>query len=669
MSRSDRSEGRTAEERELARLERARKRALREGLPDPGPPALPADGGLAVEGLGEDPFAELVPPAPAEELPPPGELEGLEPAAQDPSTQGDPLADAPHVPHEAHPAADEPLGTGDMLEPPPHAAHPAGAEELALPVAEADPGDLASGGAHAHPPDLSAPSTAAYAAAAGAGAQGDPLSAPPEPARREEHPPAEEPVGQGDPLSGPLAPPQEPAPQEPAPQEPAPQEPVPLEPEPALPLTEEHGPGAARPVEEEPLGRGEALAGAADAAAFVAASEEPFAEVPLVPHAAPEEDPYGVEEPHPFAEEPLGHGDALEDHAAQEDEDPGRLPPAPAEAAAALAARRSRESALVSGGRSRSRGGRATAAGAGGAGGGGRGPGGEHGHRHWGARTIALIAIALVAVAVVIVLLVSHSSGGSGASKASTPATIRVLIPEGATRLQIAEMASKAGLAGSYREASRTSPILDPAHYGAPASTHTLEGFLFPATYDEYPHAPVSRLVSDQLTAFQEHFGTSQIAAAKTLHVTPYGLLTVASMVEREAAVPSDRAKIAAVIYNRLKAGMPLGIDATTYYAIELERNVPYYTKELTEADLHMSSAYNTRIHTGLPPTPIANPGAASIEAAAHPASVSYLYYVAGADGCGEQVFSNTSAEFETNVAAYEAAVKANGGKPPKCKK
>jgi UPF0755 protein len=142
----------------------------------------------------------------------------------------------------------------------------------------------------------------------------------------------------------------------------------------------------------------------------------------------------------------------------------------------------------------------------------------------------------------------------------------------------------------------------------------------------------------------------------------------VASMVEREAQVPGDRAKIAAVIYNRLAQGMPLGIDATIYYALEQQKGIATYTHELTEADLHIDSPYNTRTHTGLPPTPISNPGVASIDAAAHPAHVSYLYYVAGADGCGEQVFSNTLAEFEVEAAAYHETVKKNGGHPPACK-
>jgi UPF0755 protein len=175
--------------------------------------------------------------------------------------------------------------------------------------------------------------------------------------------------------------------------------------------------------------------------------------------------------------------------------------------------------------------------------------------------------------------------------------------------------------------------------------------------------------VSEQLTAFRERFGPEEKRRAHELHVTPYQLLTVASMVEREAQLPGDRPKIAAVIYNRLRLKMPLGIDATIYYAVEQAEGIATDTHELTEAQLHIDSPYNTRTHTGLPPTPISNPGMASIDAAAHPAHVPYLYYVAGADGCGEQVFSTTFAQFERDAAAYDAAVKRNGGKPPVCKR
>jgi UPF0755 protein len=246
---------------------------------------------------------------------------------------------------------------------------------------------------------------------------------------------------------------------------------------------------------------------------------------------------------------------------------------------------------------------------------------------------------------------------------------VTVLIPEGFTRLQIASLAREDDLTGSYLAASARSSLFDPTSYGAPRATPDLEGFLFPATYDMTAGAPVSRLVAEQLTAFKQRFGAEEVRRAHELGVTPYQLLTVASMVEREAQTAHDRPLIAAVIYNRLREGMPLGIDATIYYAVELQKQVPVYAQELTEAQLHIDSPYNTRLHKGLPPTPIANPGLASIEAAAHPAHVPYLYYVAAADGCGEQAFSTTYAQFELDAAAYRAAVKKNGGHPPTCKR
>jgi UPF0755 protein len=282
------------------------------------------------------------------------------------------------------------------------------------------------------------------------------------------------------------------------------------------------------------------------------------------------------------------------------------------------------------------------------------------------ARVAAIVALAAVLVALVLVVKALH--GESKPKAPAAPVAVKVLIPEGKTRVQIAQIAATAGLKGSYRVASRRSSLLNPSHYGAPHDTPDLEGFLFPATYYMDPGESASRLVAKQLTAFQENFGVSEIARARALHVTPYQLLIVASMVEREAQVPGDRAKIAAVIYNRLRADMPLGIDAAIYYAVELEKGIATYTHELSESDLHINSPYNTRTHTGLPPTPISNPGVASIQAAAHPAHASYLYYVAGADGCGEQVFSTSQAAFEANAAAYDAAVKKNGGHPPTCK-
>jgi uncharacterized YceG family protein len=246
---------------------------------------------------------------------------------------------------------------------------------------------------------------------------------------------------------------------------------------------------------------------------------------------------------------------------------------------------------------------------------------------------------------------------------------VKVAIPEGYTRRQIADLVREDALSGDYLAASERSRLLSPRHYGAPRGTHNLEGFLFPATYDLRAGAPVQKLVDEQLIAFRRRFGSADARRAHALGVTPYEMLTVASMIEREAQTEHDRPLIAAVIYNRLREGIPLGIDATIYYAVEQRKGIATYTGELTRSMLKIDSPYNTRTHKGVPPTPISNPGEASIHAAAHPAHVPYLYYVAGADGCGEQVFSKTYAQFEKDVAAYDAAVKKNGGKPPACKK
>jgi len=251
------------------------------------------------------------------------------------------------------------------------------------------------------------------------------------------------------------------------------------------------------------------------------------------------------------------------------------------------------------------------------------------------------------------------------------PRIVRITIPEGETRGQIARIAAAEGLTGSYlaavrwpgrgRASAERLPPLDPTRYGAPRATPNLEGFLFPATYDLYAGAPVRHLLALQLQAFEENFGGAEVRDARALHITPYQLLIVASMVEREALLERDRPRVAAVIYNRLRLGMTLGIDATIRYAL----NDP--SAPLTSSQLRSDSPYNTRTHRGLPPTPISNPGAAAIAAAAHPAHVPYLYYVNGADGCGELVFSTGSAEFERNAAAYDEALSRNGGREPAC--
>jgi UPF0755 protein len=299
--------------------------------------------------------------------------------------------------------------------------------------------------------------------------------------------------------------------------------------------------------------------------------------------------------------------------------------------------------------------------GRGGRNGAGARPQGAHSMRARLGAVGALAGVALAAWAVV--LLVQHLKGTGGASNVvSRPPVAKVVIPEGETRGQIAAIARKDGLQGDYLRASVHNSGLEPRRFGAPAGTPNLEGFLFPATYELPVHGGVTRLVAEQLEAFQERVGPQEARDARALHLSVYQMLIVASMVEREALLPHDRPLVAAVIYNRLRLGMPLGIDATIRFALK------DWEKPLTETQLQTPSPYNTRLHKGLPPTPISNPGVESIEAAAHPAHAGYLYYVDAADGCGELVFSDTFAEFERDSAAYQEALRAHGGHVPACR-
>jgi UPF0755 protein len=239
---------------------------------------------------------------------------------------------------------------------------------------------------------------------------------------------------------------------------------------------------------------------------------------------------------------------------------------------------------------------------------------------------------------------------------------INVTIPEGRTRREIAAIAEKAGLEGSYTDATAKAPAdFSLRRYGAPADS-TLEGFLFPATYELRDSASAATLRNRQLDAFRTNFATVNMTAARRRNLDAYDVLIIASMVEREARVAKERPIIAAVIQNRLRENMPLGIDATIRYATN------NWSKPLSQSELRRDSPYNTRLHRGLPPTPIGNPGLASIEAAANPANRDYLFYVVKPGTCGEHAFSRSDAQFEKDVAAYNAARKANGGKSPtKC--
>jgi UPF0755 protein len=272
----------------------------------------------------------------------------------------------------------------------------------------------------------------------------------------------------------------------------------------------------------------------------------------------------------------------------------------------------------------------------------------------------------LVAVGAVVALLVVgavlgvgfvHRSHRSAAppTTVAPPKPFRVVFPEGFTR---AEMAHRVQVVAGIAHAERGArPRLSRRTYlavtgprripGFGSKKRPLEGFLFPATYDFLANTTSRQLVRAQLQAFQRDWRSVNLSYARSKNLTPYDVLTIASMIEKEAQAPGERKLISAVIYNRLHARMPLGIDATIRYAL----NVPP-TESLTNSQLHNPTPYNTRLHLGLPPTPIANPGLASMQAAAHPARVDYLYFVRKPDHV-HHFFTSSFAEFQDYLAKH----------------
>jgi uncharacterized YceG family protein len=257
--------------------------------------------------------------------------------------------------------------------------------------------------------------------------------------------------------------------------------------------------------------------------------------------------------------------------------------------------------------------------------------------------------------------LAKGMSYGAAMDALSTPPvkrTTTVTIPEGYSRTQAARLVAEDGVPGSYAKATVKSKYLNPATYGA-KNAGDLEGFLFPDTFEMKPNAPVADLVQLQLKDFKKRIKGVDMAYAKSKNLTVYDVLIIASMIEDEAGVASQRKQVASVIYNRLKEGRPLGIDATTRFA------TGNYTDPLTESELAIDSPYNTRANLGLPPGPINSPGLEAIEAAAHPAKNDFIFYVTEPGACGKLAFSSSEAEWERDVQRYESAREAAGGNSP----
>ena len=212
----------------------------------------------------------------------------------------------------------------------------------------------------------------------------------------------------------------------------------------------------------------------------------------------------------------------------------------------------------------------------------------------------------------------------------AVPKPYRIVFPEGFTREQMADRVAAVDKIADRKRGARLSraaylaasrkPRVPPCFKG---KVRSLEGFLFPATYEFFPETRSAQLALDQLSAFCENWEKLDLDYARSKNLTPYDVLIIASMVEKETLSPDERQLVAAVIYNRLQKRMALGIDATLRYGLDIPP-----TESIRLSQLDSDSPYNTRKRLGLPPTPIASPGLASMQAAAHPAKVNYLYFV-----------------------------------------
>jgi uncharacterized YceG family protein len=274
----------------------------------------------------------------------------------------------------------------------------------------------------------------------------------------------------------------------------------------------------------------------------------------------------------------------------------------------------------------------------------------------------------IVWILVLVGLLVGGTWAGASALRGDdvpTPTTtvpvlekLHVIFPEGFTRDEMADRVDavreiaidKRHVAprltrDGYLEA--TASAKPPRQFRKDWPGDRIEGFLFPATYEFTQFTASTRLVREQLRSFARQWRKVDLSYARSKNLTPYDVLIIASMIEKEVAVPLERRLVAAVIYNRLHRHMALQIDATTRYGLGIPP-----TQSLTQSELSSASPYNTRNRPGLPPTPIANPGLASIQAAAHPAPVDYLFFLRKPDK-KHHFFTASQAEFDRKSCEY----------------
>jgi UPF0755 protein len=279
------------------------------------------------------------------------------------------------------------------------------------------------------------------------------------------------------------------------------------------------------------------------------------------------------------------------------------------------------------------------------------------GPRRFARRIVALVLVAACIAALALgariaVEEIRDSGPAPTALPPPPPKPLRIVFPEGFTRAEMAERITAVDRIA--RRKRDVVPRLDAERYLAATENsayarrfardgkrHSLEGFLFPATYEFFPRTTTQQLVRAQLNAFRRAWAKVDLSYARSRNLTAYDVLIIASMIEKEVVAPEERPLVAAVIYNRLRERIPLGIDATIRYALDVPA-----TESLRVSQLEHPTPYNTREHQGLPPGPIANPGLASMQAAAHPAKVDYLYFVRKPDKV-HHFFTRSKEEFD----------------------
>jgi UPF0755 protein len=237
-----------------------------------------------------------------------------------------------------------------------------------------------------------------------------------------------------------------------------------------------------------------------------------------------------------------------------------------------------------------------------------------------------------------------HTSLIEDLTRGGEAPSVSVTIPEGLSIDQTASLLSETPTVdgGEYADRSRTPADFDvPKPGGVPLvpAPSDLEGLLFPDTYRLTEREGADALIALQLAAFDRQTADLPWERSETLGLSPYEIVTVASLIEKEVRVPEERTRVASVIYNRLARDMSLGIDATVRFAVDK------WTGPLTQSDLDVDSPYNTRRNKGLPPGPICSPGLDALEAALDPEQSDYLYYVLQDDE-GHHFFTDSYEEF-----------------------